>query len=199
MRQRLSNIAYWLGILSLSFLVVMVFVAIIGGFFEAYQPLPEGQINFWNGFFGLFVSIVTVILTASIGKYIKNQETRTRNMLDKQRHLMEPYCTALRRLIALVHRAEEIDAMTAEEKQQEREKWVLEWNKTWKEIRPLVYNLKYIPDKQCREQIDKTFGIIYKHVTESIGSMQDIDSNFRLVMEQCDGCQEIIEGDIDGR
>jgi len=195
MQRRLFKIAYWLGVLSLLFLVATIIFVVIRGFFTAFQPLPEGPINFWNGLFGFFASIMAVFLTASVGSYFKNREERNKLKREDKRKQIRPYCIALQKLMDLILTINNIESVSMEERQQKRESWALEWNKTWREIRPLINDLNYLSDKECREHLNKAFGVIHKYGNDSTASLQDVEIAFMLAIKKCEGCQETF---IDG-
>lgn len=191
MQRRLFKIIYWLGVLSILFLVTTIIVVVIRGFFTAFQPLPEGPINFWNGLFGLFASIMAVLLAASVGSYFKNREERNKLKREDKRKQIRPYCVALQKLMDLILAISTIESVSMEQRQQKREKWALEWNNIWREIRPLINDLSFVSDKDCQEHLNRAFGVIHKYGNESTGSLHDVETVFMLAIKKCEGCKEI--------
>jgi hypothetical protein len=192
MRKRLFRAFYWVGIVALAILVALMLFTVIGGFFHAYQKLPDGLVNFWDGLFGIFATIIAIVLTASINSYIKNRENRNQKNEDSLLEQQKLYCKALQDLMNLVYRAESINNMVLEHKQQEREAWVLEWRELWNDIHPIIANLHQIQDDKCREYLDRAFGAIYKYVIDSIGGLDDVQSAFDLAVKNCKGCREVV-------
>ncbi len=192
MHKRIPQLLYWIGVISLAVFVALILITVIGGFFQAYRGLPDGLISFWDGLFGIFATIIAIMLTTSVNSYFKNREKRKERNENLILQQQKSHCDALQNLMNLVYCAENIDNMILEYKQRERETWFLEWRELWKDIQPLISNLHLIQDEKCRDGLDSAFGMIHKYVNDSFGSLEDVQSAFDFVVKNCEGFKEII-------
>lgn len=198
MRKRLSRrtILYWIEVMTLSILVVLLLAVVLGGLLQSYRHASDSEVNFWDGVFGLFAGIITILVSASVRAYFRKRESQRMRQSEKEearnRNQISPYCRALRKLSKLLEDGSGAAEADPERRQRRYEAWAWEWKKVWDtEVKHLIAKLYLIEDKNCRNALDKAFGAVYSYV-EGKSQLGYVRFMLGVVSQNCEACRDLV-------